>query len=74
MLCPECLTNTRVTSTTKMSYEGVQRYRQCPKCNYGFITMEKPQALTNSTAFFLAEKSMTVKCGQETPEVGRETK
>lgn len=73
MLCPKCLTNTRVTSTTKLSYEGVQRYRYCPNCHFGFITKETLQAITATTAFSNADKKMTVKYGQETNEDGQAT-
>jgi transcriptional regulator NrdR family protein len=73
MLCPKCLTNTRVTSTTKLSYEGVQRYRYCPNCHFGFITKETLQAITATTSIFNDEKKMTVKYGRQATDDGQAT-
>jgi len=73
MLCPKCLTNTRVTSTNKLSYEGVQRYRYCPNCHFGFITKETLQAVTATTSIFNDEKKMTVKYGHQAPNDGQVT-
>jgi transcriptional regulator NrdR family protein len=73
MHCPQCLTNTRVTSTNKIGSEKVQRYRECPQCHYGFITEEIPVSITATTLKNHAHNNMTVKCGQVTHDQGHTT-
>ena len=46
MFCPKCLhEKTRVDGTTNDMI--VERYRTCPKCGYGFITIEGIKADPN---------------------------
>lgn len=65
MLCPNCLSNTRVIKTLKNAHENVERYRKCPSCGAGYITREKIVYNSQSEAFFLAQKEMTYKYSQE---------
>lgn len=46
MLCPECGGKTRVVGT-KTSFEN-ERYRSCPKCDYGFTTIERIVGAVNT--------------------------
>ncbi|MDR1451475.1 MAG: hypothetical protein LBI57_03975 [Helicobacteraceae bacterium] len=41
MICPRCLAEVTTVKKTIKSFKVI-RFRKCPKCNYKWITEEKP--------------------------------
>jgi len=60
MMCPNCLSRTRVIGT-KSGFK-TERYRKCPSCEYSFSTIEYIKTTVGeNTDFFLLKNQDTLK-------------